>query len=177
MDTSRDYSQVVAPKYGLPSRLVHAIVRTESAGNRFAHRCEPSYRYLWDVRANAPYQVDSRAVAKRLPPPGFPAPAGISKATEWLDQQSSWGLMQVMGAVAREYGFTGFLCGLCDPLEGLHYGCKLLAARRDKYLSASGWSGVIASYNAGHPDTSAGNEYVYRVVQAGDVQSVAELVA
>jgi soluble lytic murein transglycosylase-like protein len=40
----------------------------------------------------------------------------------------SWGLMQLMGEVAREMGFTGtYLSQLCDPPIGLLWGCKKLA--------------------------------------------------
>lgn len=176
-NTYPQYVAVVAPQYGLPPALVTAIVKTESGGDRFAHRAEPAYRWLWDVRTNAPYRIASNLAAQRLPPPGFSAPDGISKNTEWLDQQSSWGLMQVMGAVAREQGFTGFLCGLCDPLTGLHHGCQLLAKRAGQYRVEHGWQGVIASYNAGHPGTTAGAAYVQRVLAHAAATSIEELTA
>ena len=38
----------------------------------------------------------------------------------------SWGLMQVMGQVAREHGFGGELSSLCLPLNGLEIGCLVL---------------------------------------------------
>ncbi|MGD0955720.1 MAG: hypothetical protein ABR953_02685 [Candidatus Acidiferrales bacterium] len=42
----------------------------------------------------------------------------------------SWGLMQVMGQVARKHGFTGkFLSALCDPVTALDIGCAALAAK------------------------------------------------
>jgi len=38
----------------------------------------------------------------------------------------SWGLMQVMGQTAREFGYPGPLPQLCSPGVGLLYGCKKL---------------------------------------------------
>ncbi len=39
----------------------------------------------------------------------------------------SYGLMQIMGLTAREYGFTGkFLTELCEPSTGLEFGCRKL---------------------------------------------------
>ena len=34
--------------------------------------------------------------------------------------------MQVLGQVAREEGFAGELPSLCEPMNGLEYGCKKL---------------------------------------------------
>jgi len=54
--------------------------------------------------------------------------AGKLTATEAYARSFSWGLMQVMGAVAREEGFTGTsLAELCDPATGIDAGCKHLA--------------------------------------------------
>jgi soluble lytic murein transglycosylase-like protein len=44
----------------------------------------------------------------------------------------SWGLMQVMGQVARENGFTDhYLSGLCDPAAGVDLGCRVLRKKLD----------------------------------------------
>jgi len=47
--------------------------------------------------------------------------------TEELTKAMSFGLMQIMGEVAREMGYAGrFLTGLCDPDCGLEFGCRKL---------------------------------------------------
>lgn len=153
------YISVVAPKHSLPQQLVAAIVQVESGGDRFALRCEPAYGYLWNVDANRPYTVRAWISSARRAPSDFPTPRGISRDTEWIGQQSSWGLMQVMGAVAREQGHTGHFPALCDPLEGLNAGCRHLARLRDRYLSAHGWRGVAAAYNAGSPRLADGGGF------------------
>lgn len=162
----RQYIEVVAPQYKLPPDLVAAIVQVESGGNRFAIRHEPAYPWLWDVRGNRPFgemAVNPGRAALRAPHPDFSAAPGSTTLTEWIGQQTSWGLMQVMGAVAREFGFKGHFPGLCDPFDGLHYGCRLLARLRDKYLAQSGWKGVVDAYNDGTPRLERPADYPHKV--------------
>ena len=53
-------------------------------------------------------------------------------ATEAYARGFSWGLMQVMGQVAREMGFDSpSLSELCDPAQGLAIGCKILRKKLD----------------------------------------------
>ena len=57
-------------------------------------------------------------------------------ASEAYARGFSWGLMQVMGQVAREMGFDGtFLSALCDPEQGLAIGCKLLRKTRTPWTA------------------------------------------
>lgn len=56
-----------------------------------------------------------------------------------------------MGAVAREYGFRGWLSSLCDPEINLRYGCKHLKNLERRFLVTYGWEGVVSAYNAGSP--------------------------
>lgn len=152
--------ETIARKYELPIALVIAIARTEAGLNRYAMRCEPGYRYLWDVDKNAPFQLmPGEDIGSRLPPKRFKAPAGISTLTEWLGQQTSWGPMQVMGALARSYGFRGHFPELSDPMVGADIGCRLLASLRDRFYKTYGWPGVIAAYNAGTPRVTASHQF------------------
>jgi len=94
-----------AQQYSLDPALVCAVVEQESAWDTHAIRYEPSFR--------------SRYVA----PLGLPP-------TEEIARSISWGLMQVMGQVAREHGFSAkFLSELCEPPSGLAIGCAVLAAK------------------------------------------------
>ena len=62
------------------------------------------------------------------------AALAILGATEFNAQCTSRGLMQVMGAVARERGFVGqFLTELCDPETGIEYGVRQLTIFLKKY--------------------------------------------
>ncbi len=97
-------AHAAAVKHALDPSLVCAMVEQESDGTH-AMRYEPAFR--------------ARYVAPLALPP-----------TEEIARSTSWGLMQVMGQVAREHGFTGkFLSVLCEPSAGLDVGCAVLAAK------------------------------------------------
>ena len=103
-------ARTIAPKHALDAALVCAVVEQESAWDAHAIRYEPGFR------------------ARYVAPLGLPP-------TEEVARSISWGLMQVMGQVAREHGFSGkFLSALCDPAAGLDIGCTVLASK----LSAAG---------------------------------------
>lgn len=113
--------QGIATAEGIPWEAVYAICMTESSGNEFAIRHEAHYR--WVLGDNL-------------------------TAGEYIGQKTSWGLMQVMGAVAREYGFTDQFPALWDPATGIKYGVKHL---KRLYAKHSKWPQTIAAYNAGTP--------------------------
>ncbi len=98
-----------AGEHNLYPELVCAVCEQESSWNSWAVRYEPGFL--------------SRYVA-----PLFTA--GKISGTEAYTRSMSWGLMQVMGQVARENGFAGpFLAELCDPATGLALGCCVLARK------------------------------------------------
>jgi len=100
-----------AARHALDPSLVCAVIEQESAWDPHAIRYEPAFR------------------ARYVAPLGLPP-------TEEVARSISWGLMQVMGQVAREHGFSGkFLSALCDPATGLDAGCAVLAS---KLATASG---------------------------------------
>jgi soluble lytic murein transglycosylase-like protein len=94
---------------GINPALVLKICATESSWNPWAIRYEPGFY--------------SRYIEKMT---------GLTD-TEKTMRATSFGLMQVMGQVAREKGFDGkFLVELCDPLNGVTYGCKKLKECLDR---------------------------------------------
>src|SRR5580658_6313486 len=98
-------AHAAALRHSLDPALVCAVVEQESSWDAHAIRYEPGFR--------------TRYVA----PLGLPP-------TEEVARSISWGLMQVMGQVAREHGFGGkFLSALCEPEAGLETGCSVLAAK------------------------------------------------
>ena len=85
--------------------MLFRSIEQESAWNSFAMRYEPAFRAR------------------------YVAPLGLA-ITEEVARSISWGLMQVMGQVAREHVFDGkFLSALCEPAVGLDCGCRVLAAK------------------------------------------------
>jgi soluble lytic murein transglycosylase-like protein len=104
-----DLARHIAADHELDPQLVCAVIEQESAWNPWAVRYEPGFL--------------SRYVAPLYT-------AGKLSATEAYTRAMSWGLMQVMGQVAREFGFKdSSLAELCDPLAGIEFGCRILAAR------------------------------------------------
>ena len=100
-----------AAAQSLDPALVCAVIEQESSWYAWAMRYEPAFfaKYVAGLYTNNKITA-SEAYAR-----GF-----------------SWGLMQVMGQVAREMGFDGtFLSALCDPEQNLAIGCKLLRKKLD----------------------------------------------
>ena len=95
-----------AARHGLDLDLVCAVIEQESSWKTYAIRYENEFfnRYcfpLFKDSAITPTEARARAF--------------------------SWGLMQVMGQTAREFGYTGDFPALCDPQNGVDVGCRVLA--------------------------------------------------
>src|SRR5665213_3230992 len=94
-----ELARQIAGEHSLEPALVCAVIEQESAWNPWAVRYEPGFL--------------SRYVAPLYT-------AGKLSAMEAYTRSMSWGLMQVMGQVAREFGFKeASLVELCDPCLSL----------------------------------------------------------
>src|SRR5579859_1672859 len=93
----------IAKSQGLDPALVCAVVEQESGWQPYAIRYEPAFfsKYV------APLYTANKITATEAYARGF-----------------SWVLMQVMGQVAREAGYSGPLPQLCDSTVGAMIGCK-----------------------------------------------------
>lgn len=120
-----------ATRHKLDPQLVCAVIEQESNWDPFAIRFEPAFlaRYVSPLRLSP---------------------------TEQIARSMSWGLMQVMGEVAREHGFSGkWLAELCLPERGLEIGCGLLAY---KILEANGNTAkALVLWNGGSNPDYAGD--------------------
>jgi len=112
-----------AKEHGLSDTLVCAVCEQESSWNPWAIRFEYEFlmRYVVPLPNLSPTERHARAF--------------------------SWGLMQLMGQVAREHGFANtYLASLCDPATGLDWGCihlagRLKAAGGDVHAGLQLWNG------------------------------------
>lgn len=127
----------MATAYAFDPHFIAAFVAQESGGVEKRMRYEPAWHFF-----NAPEKY-----AKAL---------GISADTEQRLQCFSFGLMQVMGATARDMGFAGYLVDLCDPDIGLSVACQFLDKKRKTYTDQKD---LIASFNAGTPRKDASGKY------------------
>jgi len=118
----------IAEQAELDFDLVGAVCLVESNADPFAMRYEPNWKYSYNL-------ID------------FAKITGSTVETERIAQSTSWGIMQVMGTVAREYNHVGFLSQLCDIKKGLFYGCKHLKEKIKQFGLPDG----IAAYNSGIP--------------------------
>lgn len=116
-----------AAVHELEFALVCAVIEQESGWDTWAVRYEKDFfsRYIWPLFKE-----------------------GKIDATEAHTRSMSYGLMQVMGQVAREFGFTGkYLTELCDPHMGVEYGCRKLS--RCLIEHNGGAADALLAYNGG----------------------------
>jgi len=131
-----------AARHDIPPEIIAAMVHQESAGDHKAYRYEPGWRY-WYLTGGV-----------------LRAPAGISLPTERMQQATSWGLMQVMGAVAREMGCElKWLADIRDdPALALDLGCSYLARLRKRF--GGGVERWLGAYNSGSPKEPGSDTWV-----------------
>ena len=163
----RAQSDAAALAHGLDPLVVAALIQVESGGQPWAWNPEPVYRYLWNVRDAVPFRpMTVSELRSKYPPSDFPCLAGDPDQEYW-GQQASWGLMQIMGAVARERGYRDpYLTALCDVDTNLALGCEHF---RVQLVWAHGdVEKALGAYNAGRGgwDTAAGKRYRAKVLTA-----------
>lgn len=120
----RELATEICWKYQVNHTWIHAIISQESHWDPFAIRYEPSYSYLYSPEK---YKMNSLS-------------------TEIQMQKTSWGLGQIMGAVAREQGFASYLSQLVIPDLNLNHICMTIVKLRK--ISPS-WDDICAMYNGG----------------------------
>lgn len=106
----------------LDPALVKAICERESSWKPGANRYEPAFEKKYLKKLN------------------------LSPADSHL-RATSFGLMQILGQVARELGYSGPLEGLYKPSLSLRYGCLKLAACLKK--SKGDVTAALLAYNGG----------------------------
>lgn len=147
-----------AEAHGIDAFTLAAIVDVESRGMAGAVRREPVYWHPWDISANAPFRrIGAGEAASGTAPSDFPG-----GQHEWTGQRTSYGLAQIMGAVARERGFRGSWEALLDPETNLDLACAHL-----QHLRSTGKDefAIVAAYHAGDPESAHGVRYAHRVFE------------
>ena len=131
----QEYIKKYSERYGIPPGLIKAIIEVESSGNTYAMRYEDHYRWLVEPFTQFHWHAE----------------------TEKQAQKTSWGAMQIMGAVARERGFKGrYLSELSKPELGIKFGCKHLKWNYNRY---NDWNDAISAFNQGSNRKNEHGEY------------------
>ena len=110
----------IAQKYGLDFNTILAQIWTESEGNATAYRYEKGYIYFYLVDVGPLYDRHLTVEQNRQK-------ALVALGQEEFDFQSaSHGLLQPLGAVAREFGLRGDWRQIYQPEVNLALGCAYL---------------------------------------------------
>lgn len=144
----KNFLAKTAGPMGLDLSTCLAICQVETAFNIYRSRYERCYRWV---------RKDYEKFAHDLI---------ISAETELVLESISWGPMQIMGATARDAGFTGHLTELASVEKGLYFSLVHLQSLSRKYKG----NDLISSWNQGSPEKALGRylnqEYVDKVLSA-----------
>lgn len=138
----------MALDHALDPDLVAAVIAVESLGNPYAIRYEKGFRHTYNV-------------------PYFAKMVGCTTDSMWVMQKTSWGLMQVMGAVAYEEGLADmngderWPSAMLNPKVGIEMGCRHLKRKFEAFGPEV--ARVYAAYNAGTPRLNDSGKFVNQV--------------
>lgn len=105
--TIENMARAAAARHNVPPEIVCGLIEREATGSEWAVRYEPAFLAHYVMPMYSSGQID---------------------ITETYCRSMSWGLMQILGQTAREFGFSGkYLTELCDPATGIEFGCRKLA--------------------------------------------------
>lgn len=131
----------VCDPFTVSPALVYSIAMVESGLDPNTARYEPLWRYHYKTEM-------------------FAKDLGITKETEHVLQSISWGLMQVMGTVARELDFDRHLTELTNPHFNVFIGIKKLEQLFGRYDDLDA---VVSSYNQGNPRKKADGSFMNQI--------------
>lgn len=125
------YEMIVdeSAKYNLDPALIAAIIFQESGGKEDAREYSRGYPYVYK-------------------PTFFAKMHGIAFKNELEGQRTSYGLMQIKCATARDIGYLGKCQKLFNASLNLKYGVKYLSILKRRYKSDLN---MISAYNQGQP--------------------------
>lgn len=162
----------MAERKGVDPALVCGLCEVESAWEPWAVRYELGYKWLWGFGGEDDEDIDEGSSGYFVPFPTvcelnvkYPKPERIKDLPEILndkwegallelvEEQISWGLMQVMGAVARERGLKGWLTRMLQPEVNLSIGIKHLQWLKGRWPERKK---IISAWNQSSPQRHVG---------------------
>lgn len=122
-----------AKEYELIPKIVAGVVWQESKGDHFAVRFEPLFYEKY---------IKNKPLTGYVPKSGIP-----TEETERHLRSYSFGLMQIMGATARDFGYSAqYLTQLVRAKDNIRVGCLILKTYIDR---AGSIKGGLLRYNGG----------------------------
>jgi hypothetical protein len=151
--------QNAAALHGLEPILLEAQALHESAGRPWVIRYEKTW--AWFVRDK------DGSVRDPGPREGMNASSlAVLDSLEITAQKTSFGLLQVMGAVARELGYRGSLWAIREKPEiGLDLGANKFSQLLHRHGNTRD---ALAAYNAGSGNLAAGYGYADAIQEAAE---------
>lgn len=137
MNLSKPLKDIIfanADRYKINHTFLVAVAKTESEFNQYAQRFEPAYPWLYSVKELSEILKVNRSTME-----GF--------------QRMSYGVFQIMGAVAYEYGFRDWPGKLFDYELNCKYACEHIN-RLQRRFEVFTPEEMYASYNSGKPRKS-----------------------
>lgn len=126
----------VASLHGLDATVMCALVEQETLWNPWVNRYEQGFENDYGKTIIPEAQQFAKTALFE-----------VSTSTEIKNRCNSWGLGQILGQTAREFGFTGEMARLTDPQTGLEYACRKFADCLKR--SAGNLQNALARYNGG----------------------------
>lgn len=113
---------------GFPVPILLAMIMAESQGNPNYTRLSLNLPHMWNFNLAVPFRtLMEHERGSVSAPDDFPG-----SDNEWLGQKTAWGPLPILGATAREQGYTGLFPALCGP-QGIILACSRLNRLRDEY--------------------------------------------
>jgi soluble lytic murein transglycosylase-like protein len=144
---------IASKKHALDFWTLVAQVEKESSGNPNAIRLEEAYRWFY--------------------------PSGSKPEGDELEfQRTSWGLLQIMGATARELGYTEAATPWpssplkSDPAAALDLGCRYLVGMLRRHGNIAD---ALSAYNAGSPSKKNRAAYVEPILKRAEALKEVEV--
>lgn len=132
-------ADAIALDHLIDPTFLKALIDVESDWNTFKVVFDPRYIWVKDVKFLSDW-------------------IGCTQETMRMMQQTTYGLMQIVGVNAYTIGYKGWLTQMLDPRTNLEWGCKILQQKQKKFGDDP--ATLYASYNGGSPRKFESDRFV-----------------
>lgn len=140
-------------QYNMRPEILAGLIMQESSGNPLAARAEPGFKRRY---------LDAKPLSNFVP-----SSAIMPGEWERTLRSFSYGLCQIMGQVAREYGIkSNYLFCLFDPAVNIELCCRILNRHMGEKRDETTYRKALLRYNGGgDPDYP---DKIFRRIERGE---------